>query len=219
MRPQKMTISDFSTKHKNDIVIDILKTIPGGKFLEIGLGMTAHKGRHEAIRDLGIHYTGMYFDDVCARHLQQLRDWQLDENCRTIGNHRDGSYLFNLVDLLRSGERFDFIYFDGHHTLNVDAAPMLVCGLLIEENGLLSLDDYNWSLSSQEINLKSMGHYDGVYNFLEYSAAQRSAPHVRIIAESLLHPLLNLSAVNSLSTTEWRTFRVGGSSSNTNKSK
>lgn len=198
----------FSTKHKNELVLDILETIPGGSFLEIGLGMTAHKDRHSAIRDLKISYTGMDFEDVCRRHMGQLQSWSLDDSCRTVGNHREGSYLFNLIDMLRAGEKYDFVYFDGHHTMNVDAAPILVCAMLTRPGGLLSLDDYNWSMAGQKHNLDTMPHYEGVYNFAEYTEAQLATPHVRIIAEALLTPLFNPTLVAEYSTSEWRTFRM-----------
>lgn len=205
---REMNAPEFSKKQKNEIILDILETLPGGSFLEVGLGMTAHRKRHEVINDLGIHYTGIDFEDVCQRHMGQLQNWGLNQNSRTIGNHRDGSYLFNLIDILRAGEKFDFIYFDGHHTINVDAAPILVCGLLTKKSGFLSLDDYNWSLTAQKSNIEAMPHYDGVYNFSEYTEAQQSKPHIRIIAEALLGPLFDLTPQMQFSTPEWRTFRV-----------
>jgi predicted O-methyltransferase YrrM len=163
---------------------------PKGLFLEVGIGEAPVKARIAAMLMHGIAYTGLDFDDVCARHRPDLEEaHRRGLSFRLIGN-RAGSYLYNLFDLMRAGETFDVIYFDGHHTMNVDAGPLLVASMLLEPDGILVIDDVAWTLSQVARNMflyyREWLFYRRIYDFDLYEPNQLREPHIGLLVDQVL---------------------------------
>ncbi|WP_157933067.1 class I SAM-dependent methyltransferase [Roseovarius salinarum] len=180
----------------------------GRRFLEVGLGPDPKLRRHRLIEKHGYSYIGLDFHDVCEMHQSALRKdgVKLDRH-EFIGNDRSGSYLFSLVHLLnraRKSGKFDIIFFDGHHTLNVDAAPLMVCAMLLKDGGALLVDDYRWTLENARSNLEKNEFYDGVYNFDAYTESELNKPHIKIICEQILPEIHEFKIDSELSLPNWK---------------
>ena len=161
-----------------------------GSFLEIGIGDQPVTQRIGNMIAHDIAYTGLDFAWVCERHQPALEAAvRQGLKFRLLGN-RTGTYLFNLVELARAGERFDAIYFDGHHTMYVDAGPLLVAASLLAPDGILAIDDIAWSLSLVARNMyfsyQQWAFYRQMYNFDLYEPAQVRENHIGMLVDAVL---------------------------------
>ncbi len=161
-----------------------------GLFLEIGIGDAPIDRRIFAMISNQIAYTGLDFTTVCERHrpvLEAARGYGL--SFRLIGNAA-GSYLYNLFDLARADESFDLIYFDGHHTLYVDAGPLLLATTMLNPDGILVVDDIDWSLSTVAHNMyfsyDQWTFYRSIYDFDAYDARQARERHIGLLVDEVL---------------------------------
>ncbi len=123
-----------------------------------------------------IDYTGLDLTIVCEQHRPMLETAARQGlSYRLIGN-RTGSYLYNIFDLARAGERFDLIYFDGHHTMYVDAGPLVIAAGLLAPDGIFIVDDVDWSLArlarDMYVSYTQWNFYRNHYNFDQYEPAQ-----------------------------------------------
>lgn len=148
----------------------------GGRFLEIGIGYNPRPNRISQMLSDGIAYTGLDLSLVCDRHRPVLEAAARQGlSYRLIGN-RAGSYLYNVFDLARAGETFDLIYFDGHHTMYVDAGPLLIAAGLLKPDGIFVVDDVDWSLSrlarDMYVSRTQWSFYRNHYDFEQYEPAQ-----------------------------------------------
>lgn len=194
---------------KDDLILDILSKHKNGSFLEIGIGAQPNKSRISLINEMNINYVGLDFQDVCDHHAERIKSFGgYGENIKFMGNSRSGSYLFNLIHLLNDGKTFDYIYFDGHHTLNVDAPPAIIALKLLSKEGLISFDDYLWTLASQEENIKKSSFYQSMYDLDAYTEYERSTPHIKLMVENILNHVADLKPLEKYSTDMWKTFSV-----------
>lgn len=55
---------------------------------------------------------------------------------------------FALPKLLEAGEKFNFIYIDGNHTFDAVMCDAIYAHKLIEQDGIIVFDDYEWCVDS-----------------------------------------------------------------------
>ena len=166
----------------------------GGRFLEIGIGYNPRMNRISQMVADGIAYTGLDLTIVCEHHRPMLEAAARQGLAyRLIGN-RAGSYLYNVFDLARAGETFDLIYFDGHHTMYVDAGPLAIAAGLLAPDGILVVDDVDWSLSRLALEMylsyPVWNFYRNHYDFDQYEPAQiRECPMQALVDVVLVKQL------------------------------
>jgi hypothetical protein len=76
-----------------------------------------------------------------------------------------------LTTFLKNGETFDFIYVDGSHLLLDCYSDLVLSWVLLEQNGILCVDDYTYKLTSiLESPFEAVNHflirYEGKYKLL-----------------------------------------------------
>jgi SAM-dependent methyltransferase len=162
----------------------------GGAFLEVGIGYNPNPTRISHMVQNRVAYTGLDLSIVCERHRPMLQTASHQGLAfRLIGN-RAGSYLYNLVDLVRAGETFDLIYFDGHHTMYVDAGPMAIAAGLLRPDGIFVVDDIDWSLTKlardMYVSYRQWHFYRGHYDFDQYEPAQIRECPMQVLVDTLL---------------------------------
>ena len=177
-------------------------------FLEVGIGPEVVVDRHAFLAERGIAYTGVDFSKVCALHADTLRGrGLLTGRHRYLGNDA-GSPNFNLIGLLDAGERFDLVYFDLHHTLNVDLGPAVLATLLVADGGLIAFDDMQWTLANARDVLLADPFYAAMYDFDAYTAEEQGRPHVKVIVESVLGRLFALAEDDTVENRPgWKVYR------------
>lgn len=207
------TAATYYEELKSRNVLTILDKRGCTSFLEVGIGPEVNFARHAFLAERGIAYTGVDFSHVCAMHADALgARGLLTARHRYLGNDR-GSPNFNLLALLDAPERFDFVYFDLHHTLDVDAAPAVLSTLLArdgtgEDAGLIAFDDMQWTLANARDELLANPFYAAMYDFDAYTDAQMSRPHVRLIVESILARLFVLEEDDTVQKRPgWKVYR------------
>ena len=201
---------------------EILQSVPGGSFLEIGIGMKANVNRLRVMADAGVRYHASDFQHVCDEHERAIRATPGLEHLdyRFLGNNRGGTYSWTLFDLLREKEQFDVIYLDGHHTFYVDCPAVVLGHLLLKPSGIFVLDDIPWTLSFHEravaTSFPEWKFFRKVYDNSEYSPEQQLLPHMQMMAETFLVENFNYSKIERHSTSEWWALRkpeqAGGAS-------
>jgi SAM-dependent methyltransferase len=179
------------------------QTKRGGAFLEIGIGYNPRPARITHMVACGVSYCGLDLEVICARHRGVLEAAAgMGLSFRLIGN-RAGSYLYNLVDLARAGETFDVIYFDGNHTMYIDAGPLVIAATLLAPDGILVVDDIAWSLSrlarDMYVSYGQWRFYRQHYNFEMYEPAQIRECHIGVLVDEILKRQLGFVADRELS--------------------
>lgn len=188
-------------------LIKILATIPGGAFLEIGVGPRLKTERFSLMSDLSIRYTGLDFQRICEARRADLHATGLaGNNFRFIGN-RSGTYLFNLIRLGRAGERFDIAYLDGSHSLNVDFAAAVATVPLVKPGGLFLFDDVRFTFATKQL-IPSTEMYvdDGIEDC--YEPSEMAEPHVKIIVYEYMIPVFGFEVVADWSDADWIALRA-----------
>lgn len=185
----------------------LLEGIPGGKFLEIGIGEFPHFERLKLVGEWGIFYTGCDFKSVCESHKEELAIKSFDTKNISFAMNSAGTYSWTLFEMLQKGEQFEVIYVDGHHTFYIDLPAIMLADKLLKPGGYLLLDDMQWTLSFLKGNmLRSLSQwyfYRTMYNFSDYTKEQQSLPHIKMIADELLIKRSNYSKEESLSFPHW----------------
>jgi hypothetical protein len=188
-------------------LLEVLATVPGGSFLEIGVGPRLKVDRFQRMRELGIRYTGLDFEEVCIARRADLRAAGLDEGAiRFLGN-RCGTYLFNLVRLGRAGERFDVVYLDGSHSLNTDFPAAVAAIRLLKPGALFLFDDLRFTFATKHL-IPSTERYvdDGVAE--GYDGIEAAEAHIRIIVEEYMIPVFGFRTVAQWSDCDWVALRA-----------
>ncbi len=189
----------------------LLEGISGGKFLEIGIGEFPHFERLKFVGEKNISYVGCDFKSVCEAHKEELAIKELDTKNISFAMNSTGTYSWTLFEMLQRGEQFDVIYVDGHHTFYIDLPAIVLADKLLKPGGHLLLDDMQWTLSFLKGNmLRSLSQwyfYRTMYNFSDYTKAQQSLPHIRMIADELLIKHSNYTKEESLSFPHWWVLR------------
>lgn len=93
------------------------------------------------------------------------------------------SYCWSLLKMLSSHERpYDFVFFDGAHTFDVDGLALFLVDQLLEPGGYIELDDYDWSLQeSPTLNPEVFP-----LTAIKYTEEQIKFKTVAFLAENLL---------------------------------
>jgi hypothetical protein len=194
---------------KSQNILTILEKRGCKSFLEVGIGPVAKLPQHAFLAERGIAYTGVDFSHVCAKHSAALsQKGLLTPQHRFLGNDK-GSPNFNLIGLLDGPERFDLVYFDLHHTLNVDAVPAVLSTLLVKTgSGLIAFDDVQWTLANAREGLRKSPFYASIYDFDEYTEEQMHRPHVKVIIESVLFRIFELAEDDTVQKRPgWKVYR------------
>lgn len=186
----------------------ILAQNRSGSFLEIGLGPKVRTERHRLIRDLGLSYTGLDFEAVCAMHAEALEAAGLRGPHLEFVPNSCGTYLYNLVRLKREGRGFDVIFLDGHHTLYTDMAAVFAVLPLLKPGSFFILDDVEFTLERKESDLKNSEFYKSIYDFSQYTAEEKREPHIGVILYEYLLTMFNFDIVQKFSSSAWVVLRV-----------
>jgi predicted O-methyltransferase YrrM len=186
---------------------------PGGLFLEVGIGDAPVPARLTSMVTHRIAYTGLDFAAVCERHRPALELAHGHGLAFRLFGNRAGSYLYNLFELARAGESFDIIYFDGHHTMYVDAGPLLLATTLLEPDGVLVVDDIDWSLATVAHNMyfsyAQWTIYRAMYDFDAYEPAQLRERHIGLLVDEILIKRLGFVPDAALTTPNKAVLRRG----------
>jgi hypothetical protein len=194
---------------KSQNILTILDKRNCTSFLEVGIGPVVKFPQHAFLAERGISYTGVDFSHVCARHEAALQQkGLLTAQHRFLGNDK-GSPNFNLISLLDAPGRFDLVYFDLHHTLNIDAVPAVLSTLLVKlGSGLIAFDDAQWTLANVREGLKKSPFYASMYDFDEYTEEQMHRPHVKVIIDSILFRVFELEEDDTVPKRPgWKVYR------------
>lgn len=154
-----------------------------------------------------VTYTGCDFTWVCEKHWKLFRQEGLDTRRIRLLPNRVGTYAWTLMELVRSGQQFDVIYLDGHHTLYVDLPAVVLGHFLLKPAGYFLLDDILWTLDYMKRRLYNRPgewlFYRRMYDFSAYEDVQQSMPHIGMIAETILIGKLGYQKVEQHSTPRW----------------
>ena len=186
---------------------EIIKKYCPQSFLEIGIGGEPIISRMQLFNDLNISYTGCDFQHICDKHVSILTQEEIHQkNISFLGNI-NGTYSWNLFELVQKNSRFDMIYIDGHHTFYIDFPAFILSDFLLHENGYLLIDDVTWTLKFMK---RVMGRffwqwhlYKDAYNFQDYSSKQQNIPHIKMITEKIMIEKLGYIKLNEFSDNEW----------------
>jgi predicted O-methyltransferase YrrM len=189
----------------------IVTGTPGQSFLEIGIGWTPRVARMKDFQDSGIRYTACDFAAVCDHHGTEFQAAGVDLSKVRFLPNRVGTYAWPLTELVRTGEQFDVIYLDGHHTFYVDLPALLLADLLLKPGGYMLLDDIVWTLNFMKRQLyhvrNEWGFYRKMYDFAGYEPEQEAIPHIKLMAEAILIGRLGYQKLNENSTPFWWALR------------
>ena len=187
---QSQETAEDSRVSKEEHVKKIISSMSGGSFLEVGIGEFPRFDRFELLRAHGVSYVGCDFRSVCDSHMRELTIKGTDTRGITFLSNPTGTYSWTLFEMLKNDEKYDVIYIDGHHTFYIDMPAMLLAHDLLKPGGYLLLDDIPWTLDFLKANMKrSLSQwyfYHSMYDFSEYTPAQRALPHIQMVADELL---------------------------------
>ncbi|MGF6312542.1 hypothetical protein ABIB82_006435 [Bradyrhizobium sp. i1.8.4] len=188
-------------------LLRILGQNPGCRFLEIGVGPIFRQERFRTIDNLGIHYVGLDFEDVCAERRADLAAAGIaDRDIRFLGNHV-GTYLFNLIRLARNRETFDIIYLDGSHSIYVDLAAAIAAVRLLKPCALFLFDDVRFAFGRRHLIQATARYADGEET-KGLTEDEANEPHVTIIIRDYLIPLFSFEVERSWSDPDWIALRA-----------
>jgi predicted O-methyltransferase YrrM len=198
--------------HRKERVIQALLTEhTRGRFLEIGIGAFPVLERMRLIVANAISYTGCDFQRVCEAHRLELTMMGLDLSRIRFACNKVGTYAWTLFEMLERGERFDFIYLDGHHTFYVDLPAFQLAHQLLEPGGHIMVDDIQWTLLLLKRNMarrfSTWCYYKDMYDFADYTPAQAAQPHLKKIAEGFLVGAFQYRLSDEHSTEWWWVLR------------
>ena len=189
----------------------ILAGTPGQAFLEVGIGSSPRIQRLKSMLANNVTYAGCDFSSVCERHKKILQQERINTGKMRFLSNRLGTYAWTLMELLRSGDQFDVIYLDGHHTFYVDLPAVMLCHFLLKPGGYFLLDDILWTLNFMKRQLYNIPgewfFYRKVYDFASYEDEQQSMPHIKMMAEATLIERLGYQKIEQYSTPGWWTLR------------
>lgn len=146
-------------------LINILSLIPNS----VGIGIDAWKDYKESGDDIGIHNNIVNLDvEKSFEHNVLLAGM---EN-RIKGIKGDSTFI--LINMIKSDDKYDFIYVDGSHMLLDCYSDLLLAWELLNVGGLMGIDDY---LHNSNDCLKSpfeavnhfLNKYDGKYKIIHKS--------------------------------------------------
>jgi predicted O-methyltransferase YrrM len=202
-----------SLEQKENLLSSIV--LRGKSFLEIGIGEYPQISRLKKMAEAGIKYVAVDFQEVCLTHESYLRAAGVSsENFKFISNRR-GTYSWNLMELVRSNQKFDTIYLDGHHTFYVDSPALFLADLLLAEGGSLIMDDIEWSLDFLRANMArrfdDWYFYRKMYNFREYEEYQLGSCHMRLLAEEILLKRLRYEKIPDACLPSWWAMKKAAS--------
>lgn len=185
--PKKML---NAVEDKEKIIPKILSLNTQKSFLEIGIGQFPNIERMKLLNKLRIKYLGLDFDYVCSDHKKELKlSGLLNKNIKYRGNKR-GTYAWTLYELMKNENKYDLIYLDGHHTFYTDLPVVFLINQLLKPQGILMVDDLNWTLSFLKDNMFrcfiDWYFYNKIYDFSFYDEIQQRIPHIRMIVENVL---------------------------------
>lgn len=200
---------------KERLVLGVIAEKRGGAFLEIGIGPVPKIPRLKAILNNGMSYVGVDFAAVADDHKQGMAKAGLgrelaEGRIRFVTNSK-GTYNYNLLKLFRAGERFDLIYLDGHHTLDVDVQAAVWAARMLKPNGLMAVDDINWSLmkiaQAMHDRLQAWLFYGQAYDLGRYTVEELHERNMKTIVSEILIPVFGFDRVEDLSLPGWAVLR------------
>jgi hypothetical protein len=205
------TTEDPRARKEGHVKKIITSMVRGSSFLEVGIGEFPRYDRFELMRTLDVSYVGCDFKSVCDSHLRELTIKGTNTKGITFRSNPTGTYAWTLFEMLKNDERYDVIYIDGHHTFYIDLPAILLAHNLLKPGGYLLLDDIAWTLDFLKANMmRSLSQwyfYRSMYDFSEYTAAQRALPHIQMIADELLLKHHGYTKEQSLSLPSWWALR------------
>jgi hypothetical protein len=207
----KQPETNYPGQGKEELIERIIEENRGSSFLEIGIGNSANIPRLKRMLEQHISYKGCDFDFVCEKHSRELRSHRMDLTHIKYATNTFGDYNWTLLRLLQAGEKFDIIYLDGHHTFAIDCPAAMLAHFLLKPNGLLLLDDIQWTLNllrwNMHHNFSEWFFYRSMYNLSGYSKEQLDTPHIELIATEVLIRQFNYKKVEELCIPTWWTLR------------
>jgi predicted O-methyltransferase YrrM len=113
-------------------------------------------------------------------------------------------YVWDLAELIRTGsKRFDFCYIDGGHTFESTTIAFILIDLLLDKNGIVIFDDYNWTLESNILT------NPGIFNIPMYRSnteKQRKTPPIKMVCD-LVVPNYNYTLLEIVDRFGWAVFQ------------
>ncbi len=97
------------------------------------------------------------------------------------------NYNWDLIKLISKSKKklFDYVYLDGSHDLTIDGLCFYLVDKLLEINGYIEFDDYNWTIAKSP----SCSPYPPV-NFTHtaelYTKEQIDTPQIKLIVDNLV---------------------------------
>lgn len=176
-------------------------------YAEIGIdkGVTTRKVARQLHVGSTIHLYD--FSDVIERVAPAIQNMvpQVTVIPHSTTRHKRDSYVWALAMTLKTyGEGiFDYVYLDGAHTLDVDAAAFVFIDRLLKPGGMLEFDDYGWTLKASLAHsrlppAKLAQRRREVAE--DFPVVQRRTPHVKMIVDLIMntHPNYREESPNRL---------------------
>lgn len=135
-----------------------------------------------------------------------IREFSLENYIEVIESSE--GYLWDLFTLIdNKSKRFDFCYIDGEHTYESTALAFYLIDNLMEENGIILFDDYEWSIEKAiKDNPKRLEKYP---HWLFTTNKQKRSLSVKMICDTLV-PLNNYELLDIPHNFDWKFFKKIG---------
>ena len=96
------------------------------------------------------------------------------------------NYNWHLANLYSESVKFDYVYIDGSHDFTIDGLSYFIVDLMLNKNGYIEFDDYEWTFGLCRTYLQSeiANNPNHPQNLdFRYSKDQQNTPHVKKIID------------------------------------
>ena len=117
--------------------------------------------------------------------IKELENKQLKVHSWSNTHKMFDSYNWNLAKCLKQGITFDFVFVDGAHSWHHDALAFFLIDQMLEDGGIVVLDDYGWSLAtSPTMNPSKFPEITQ-----QYTQEQIETPQVNMVVDLLVEKM------------------------------
>lgn len=183
--PEKLRVGDAGTPATYEFMETAFQADEPFSYAEFGIykGATALK-----VNELFPNCEIYLFDFEKTLNDFKKKDPSLSDRFHYFGNSQkyNDSYNWSLMKLIKVNQNhhiFDYCFFDGAHTVAVDALNFFLADKLLKVGGYMDFDDYNWKIRGSSLDPKFVPEIGD-----QYTDEQIDSEQVRMIIETLVRP-------------------------------